>query len=92
MNNLIEIWFYIQTLHSLLCCCRAFWTYGSEYSALQIIFDQFMSSGEAKWLRQNGLVVLLPHGYDGQVSRTWIDFLSVLLILSHRPCTAVYAL
>jgi len=34
----------------------------------QTIFDQFMFSGETKWLRQNGLTVLLPHGYDGQVS------------------------
>lgn len=41
--------------------------FGDFHNTAQCIIDQFICAGQAKWVRQNGIVLLLPHGMEGMV-------------------------
>lgn len=60
-----ELGFAMASPNALVCWEAQF---GDFHNTAQCIIDQFISPGQAKWVRNNGIVLLLPHGMEGMVS------------------------
>ena len=72
-------------MHTQKSCADCFAASITQDSTLQVMIDVMVAAGEERWGQQSGLVMLLPHGYDGQVRRL---FFSKAPRLSHMPAMA----